>query len=102
MSPATEREQLKKMAYGHKTEYRLRMRAQVVPHAARGRSNAAIARETESRVVQLLPADGFQKRAVRGWQGQPDLPLKRGALLRVERPERTASRATPVPTRELL
>ncbi|WP_457784784.1 IS630 family transposase [Streptomyces mirabilis] len=34
------------MAYGHKTEHRLRMRAQVVLHAARGRSNARIARET--------------------------------------------------------
>ncbi|MCK7626098.1 helix-turn-helix domain-containing protein [Streptomyces sp. RS10V-4] len=43
---AAERERLKKMAYGHKTEYRLRMRAQVVLHAARGRSNARIARET--------------------------------------------------------
>jgi Winged helix-turn helix len=32
------------MAYGHKTEYRLRMRAQVVLHAAAGRSNARIAR----------------------------------------------------------
>ncbi|MFD8219535.1 helix-turn-helix domain-containing protein [Streptomyces sp. NPDC059697] len=41
-----ERERLKKMAYGHKTEHRLRMRAQVVLHAARGRSNARIARET--------------------------------------------------------
>jgi transposase len=43
---AAERARLKKMAYGHKTEYRLRMRAQVVLHAARGRSNARIARET--------------------------------------------------------
>ncbi|MFR0359422.1 IS630 family transposase [Streptomyces sediminimaris] len=43
---AAERERLKKMAYGHKTEYRLRVRAQVVLHAARGRSNARIARET--------------------------------------------------------
>jgi transposase len=34
------------MAYGHKTEHRLRMRAQVVLHAARGRSNARITRET--------------------------------------------------------
>ncbi|MFF6852717.1 MULTISPECIES: helix-turn-helix domain-containing protein [Streptomyces] len=34
------------MAYGPKTEHRLRMRAQVVLHAARGRSNARIARET--------------------------------------------------------
>ncbi|HEU5475485.1 MAG TPA: helix-turn-helix domain-containing protein [Actinophytocola sp.] len=37
---------LKMMAYGHKTEYRLRVRAQVVLHAARGRSNARIARQT--------------------------------------------------------
>ncbi|MEV0600319.1 helix-turn-helix domain-containing protein [Streptomyces sp. NPDC050315] len=43
---ASERERLKKMAYGHKTEHRLRRRAQVVLHAARGRSNARIARET--------------------------------------------------------
>ncbi|WP_079179038.1 hypothetical protein [Streptomyces humi] len=41
------------MAYGNKTEYRLRMRATVVlhaacrmPHAVRGRSNTRIARET--------------------------------------------------------
>ncbi|MER6977534.1 helix-turn-helix domain-containing protein [Streptomyces carpinensis] len=37
---------LKKMAYGHKAEHRLRVRAQVVLHAAHGRSNACIARET--------------------------------------------------------
>ncbi|WP_406841811.1 helix-turn-helix domain-containing protein (plasmid) [Streptomyces sp. AHU1] len=43
---ASERERLKKMAYGHKSEYRLRMRTQVVLHAARGRSNARIVRET--------------------------------------------------------
>ncbi|MEV7424565.1 IS630 family transposase [Streptomyces sp. NPDC091212] len=43
---AGERERLKKMAYGHKTEYRMRLRAQVVLHAAHGRSNARIARET--------------------------------------------------------
>ncbi len=40
------------MAYGHRTEHRLRVRvrvrvrAQVVLHAARGRSNAFIARQT--------------------------------------------------------
>ncbi|GAB7029252.1 helix-turn-helix domain-containing protein [Streptomyces sp. NPDC021749] len=34
------------MAYGHKTEHRLRVRAQVVLHAARGRSHACTARET--------------------------------------------------------
>ncbi|MEU4588058.1 IS630 family transposase [Kitasatospora aureofaciens] len=42
---AAERERLKKMAYGHKTEHRMRLRAQVVLRAARGRSNARIARE---------------------------------------------------------
>ncbi|WP_236655372.1 helix-turn-helix domain-containing protein [Streptacidiphilus carbonis] len=43
---AAERERLKKMAYGHKTPYRLQRRAEIVLHAARGRSNARIARET--------------------------------------------------------
>lgn len=43
-------------------------------------------------VVQLLPASGFQERAVRGWQGQPDLPLERGALAWVERLERPPTR----------
>jgi transposase len=56
---ATERERLKKMAYGHKTEHRLRMRAQVVLHAARGRSNARIARET-----------GLHLDTVRTWRGR--------------------------------
>ncbi|WP_299537400.1 hypothetical protein [uncultured Streptomyces sp.] len=37
---------LKKMAYGHKTEHWLRVRAHVVLHAARGRSNARIVQET--------------------------------------------------------
>jgi transposase len=56
---AGQRERLKKMAYGHKTEYRLRMRAQVVLHAARGRSNARIARET-----------GLHLDTVRCWRGR--------------------------------
>jgi transposase len=56
---ASERERLKKMAYGHKTEYRLRLRAQVVLHAARGRSNARIARET-----------GLHLDTVRRWRGR--------------------------------
>ncbi|MGY4919817.1 helix-turn-helix domain-containing protein [Streptomyces sp. 900116325] len=34
------------MAWGHKSEYRQRVRAQIVVHAARGRSNAPVARET--------------------------------------------------------
>ncbi|MEN8651537.1 IS630 family transposase [Streptomyces sp. 21So2-11] len=50
---------LKKMAYGHKTEHRLRVRAQVVLHAARGRSNACIARET-----------GLHLDTVRRWRGR--------------------------------
>ena len=56
---AAERERLKKMACGHKTEYRLRTRAQVVLHAARGRSNARIARET-----------GLHLDTVRCWRGR--------------------------------
>lgn len=56
---AAERERLKKMAYGHKTEHRLRMRAQVVLHAARERSNARIARET-----------GLHLDTVRCWRGR--------------------------------
>ncbi|WP_406445477.1 helix-turn-helix domain-containing protein [Streptomyces sp. NBC_00631] len=47
------------MAYGHKTEHRLRMRAKVVLHAARGRSNARIARET-----------GLHPDTVRCWRGR--------------------------------
>ncbi|WP_346347496.1 helix-turn-helix domain-containing protein [Streptomyces sp. YIM 121038] len=47
------------MAYGHRTEHRLRVRAQVVLHAARGRSNARIARET-----------GLHLDTVRRWRGR--------------------------------
>ncbi|MFJ9847301.1 IS630 family transposase [Kitasatospora sp. NPDC101155] len=54
-----ERQRLKKLAYGHKTEHRLRLRAQVVLHAARGRSNARIARET-----------GLHLDTVRTWRGR--------------------------------
>ncbi|MFF3515798.1 helix-turn-helix domain-containing protein [Streptomyces sp. NPDC002573] len=56
---AAERERLKLMAYGHKTEYRLRMRAQIVLQAARGRSNARIARES-----------GLHLDTVRCWRGR--------------------------------
>ncbi|MEX2983983.1 helix-turn-helix domain-containing protein [Streptomyces sp. C36] len=55
---ATERERLKTTAYG-KTEYGLRVRAQVVLHAARGRSNARVARET-----------GPHLDTVRKWRGR--------------------------------
>jgi transposase len=54
-----ERERLKKAAYGHKTAYQQRLRAQVVLHAARGRSNARIARET-----------GLHLDTVRTWRGR--------------------------------
>lgn len=47
------------MAYGHKTEHRLRVRAPVVLHAARGRSNARIAQET-----------GLHLDTVRRWRGR--------------------------------
>ena len=43
---AAERHQLKKTAHGHKTAYQDRIRAQIVLHAARGRGNARIARDT--------------------------------------------------------
>ncbi|MFE0374188.1 helix-turn-helix domain-containing protein [Streptomyces inhibens] len=56
---AAERVRLKKMAYGHKTEHRRRVRAQVVLHAARGRSNACIGRET-----------GLHLDTVRRWRGR--------------------------------
>ncbi|MFG2563153.1 helix-turn-helix domain-containing protein [Streptomyces sp. NPDC048496] len=43
---AAERHRLKKAAHGHKTAHQDRVRAQIVLHAARGRGNARIARET--------------------------------------------------------
>ncbi|MFJ1551578.1 phosphoribosyltransferase family protein [Streptomyces sp. NPDC088246] len=45
---ADEQHQLKKMAWGHKTEYRLRLRAQIVLHAAQGLANARIAERVET------------------------------------------------------
>ncbi|WP_328698040.1 helix-turn-helix domain-containing protein [Streptomyces sp. NBC_00342] len=54
---ATDRRRLKKVAWGHKSEYRQRVRAQIVLHAARGRSNAHIVRET-----------GLHLDAVRRWR----------------------------------
>ncbi|MEV0538144.1 IS630 family transposase [Kitasatospora sp. NPDC050463] len=56
---ASQRHRLKKMAYGHKTPHQGRMRAHVVLHAARGRSNARIARET-----------GLHVDTVRTWRGR--------------------------------
>ncbi|MER6784684.1 helix-turn-helix domain-containing protein [Streptomyces sp. NPDC000658] len=56
---ATERKRSKRMAYGHKTEYRPRVRAQIVLRAARGRSNARIAHET-----------GLHLDTVRTWRGR--------------------------------
>jgi hypothetical protein len=56
---ASERHRLKKAAWGHKTPYQVRKRAQVVVHAARGRSNARTARET-----------GLHVNTVRRWRGR--------------------------------
>jgi transposase len=53
------RTRLKKLAYGYKTEYRLRIRSLVVLQAARGRSNAYIAREM-----------GLHVDTVRRWRGR--------------------------------
>lgn len=47
------------MAHGHKTEHRLRVCAQVMLHAARGRSNACVAREA-----------GLHLDTVRRWRGR--------------------------------
>ncbi|MCX5395549.1 helix-turn-helix domain-containing protein [Streptomyces sp. NBC_00102] len=47
------------MAYGQETEHRLRVRAQVVLHAARGRSNVRIAQER-----------GLHLDTVRRWRGR--------------------------------
>ncbi|MFI2261193.1 IS630 family transposase [Streptomyces tubercidicus] len=47
------------MAYGHKTPHQARVRAHVVLHAARGHSNARIARET-----------GLHVDTVRTWRGR--------------------------------
>jgi transposase len=56
---ACERHRLKKMAYGHKTPHQLRCRAEVVLAAARGHSNARIARDT-----------GLHLDTVRTWRGR--------------------------------
>ncbi|WP_406312581.1 helix-turn-helix domain-containing protein [Streptosporangium sp. NBC_01639] len=58
------------MAYGHKTEQRLRVRAHVVLHAARGRSNARIARETGlhlDTVRRWLAEDALKPWRHRSW-----------------------------------
>jgi len=47
------------MAYGHKAEHQLRVRAHVVLHAARGHSNTRIAGET-----------GLHLDTVRRWRGR--------------------------------
>jgi transposase len=56
---ASERHRLKRMARGHKTPFRDKLRAQIVLDAARGRSNARIARD--NRVTQDT---------VRKWRGR--------------------------------
>ncbi|MFD0170042.1 hypothetical protein ACFVJH_38850 [Streptomyces decoyicus] len=61
---------LTKMAYGHKTEHRLRVCAQVVLHAARGRSDACIARETGLHVDTVrrrLAQDALKPWQHRSW-----------------------------------
>ncbi|MFJ2722719.1 IS630 family transposase [Streptomyces sp. NPDC087437] len=63
---AAERHRLKKVAYGHRTEYRDRVRARIVLLAARSRSNARIAVEA-----------GVHVDTVRTWRGRfADLGLR--------------------------
>ena len=52
---AIERHRLKKAALGHKTEHRLRVRAQIVLHAARGLPNARIAERVGVHVADATP-----------------------------------------------
>ncbi|WP_307629533.1 helix-turn-helix domain-containing protein [Streptomyces turgidiscabies] len=75
------------MAYGHKTEHRLRVRAQIVLHAARGRSNARIAHET-----------GLHLDTVRAWRGR----FAHGGLLALADRKRSGrpTRFTPVQVAE--
>jgi transposase len=74
---AAERHRLKKMAYGHKTPHQARCRAQIVLHAARGRSNARIARETGLHVDTIrtwrgrFAEGGLSALADRGRSGRP-------------------------------
>ncbi|MGX6739685.1 helix-turn-helix domain-containing protein [Streptomyces peucetius] len=56
---ASQRRRLKKTAYGHKTPHQAGIRANVVLHAAQGRSNACIARAT-----------GLHLDTVRTWRGR--------------------------------
>ncbi|MEU8831706.1 helix-turn-helix domain-containing protein [Streptomyces sp900116325] len=70
---AAERTRLKAMAYGHKTEHRLRVRAQVVPHAARGCSDACVAQEM-----------GLHLDTVRRWRGR--FAEQRTGIARAPRP----------------
>ncbi|WP_327170553.1 IS630 family transposase [Streptomyces sp. NBC_01336] len=84
---ASQRQRLKKAAFGHETPHQARIRAQVVLHAARGHSNARIARET-----------GLHLDTVRRWRGrfsQSGLP----ALADARRSGRLA-RFTPVQVAE--
>ncbi|MEV6649475.1 helix-turn-helix domain-containing protein [Streptomyces sp. NPDC051219] len=84
---AAERHRLKKAAYGHKTGYQARMRAQVVLHAARGRSNARIARDS-----------GLHLDTVRTWRGR----FADGGLLALADRRRSGrpARLTPVQVAE--
>ncbi|WP_269857051.1 hypothetical protein [Streptomyces sp. RPT161] len=72
---------LKKMAYGHKTEHRLRVRVQAVLHAAHGRSNGFIAREKGLHLDTVrrrpgrffhagLPGSKTVNAYIRTWQGE--------------------------------
>ncbi|GGU85348.1 hypothetical protein GCM10010275_20840 [Streptomyces litmocidini] len=67
---SSQRRRPKKAASGHKTEHRPRVRAQVVLHAARGRSNARIAAGTGlhlDTVRRRLTRDALKSWQHRSW-----------------------------------
>jgi transposase len=74
---ASDRHRLKKMAYGHKTPYRDRIRATIIVLAARGRTNNQIADQTRTHVDTVrrwrdrFAAQGIAGLADRKRSGRP-------------------------------
>lgn len=58
------------MAYGHRTEHRIRQRAQVALHAARGRSKARVARHIAGVISASTVRRWLKQDAVKRWQYQ--------------------------------
>ncbi|MEV1023033.1 hypothetical protein [Streptomyces sp. NPDC050264] len=69
---ASQRQRLKKAAFGHKTPHQARIRAQVVVHVARGHSNARIARETGLHLDSVVGGETGSPTAARQPWPTPD------------------------------